>query len=53
VTIWAVANEAPWPVAEVLVTVVRTSLVDGVRRPVDENGGTVAKAVPALVAEDA
>ena len=38
VTIWAVANEAPWPVAEVMVTVVRTSLVDGVRRPVDENG---------------
>jgi hypothetical protein len=44
VTIWAVANEAPWPVAEVLVTVVRTSLVDSVRRPVDENGAAVAKA---------
>jgi hypothetical protein len=51
VTIWAVANEAPWPVAECMVTVVRTSLVDGVRRPVDESGGAVAKAVPALVAE--
>jgi hypothetical protein len=37
-----VANEAPWPIAESVVTVVRTSLVDGVRRPVDENG--VAKA---------
>ena len=37
VIIWAVANEAPWPVAEVMVTVVRTSLVDGVRRPVDRD----------------
>lgn len=44
VTIWAVANEAPWPVAEVMVTVVRTSLVDGVRRPVDENGASLVKA---------
>ena len=50
VTIWAVANEAPWPVAECLVTVVRTSLVDGVRRPVDENGDAVAR-VGAPVAE--
>lgn len=38
VTYWAVANEAPWPIAESVVTVVRTSLVDGVRRPVDESG---------------
>ncbi len=38
VTYWAVANEAPWPIAESLVTVVRTSLIDGVRRPVDEHG---------------
>ncbi|MCC7031492.1 MAG: hypothetical protein IT179_01500 [Acidobacteria bacterium] len=43
VTFWAVANEAPWPIAESQVTVVRTSLVDGVRRPVDEQGRTVAK----------
>ena len=39
---WAVANAAPWPIAESVVTVVRTSLVDGMRRPVDEQG--VAKA---------
>jgi len=38
VVYWAVANEAPWPIAESVVTVVRTSLIDGVRRPVDENG---------------
>jgi hypothetical protein len=38
VTYWAVANEWPWPLAESLVTVVRTSLVDGARRPVDERG---------------
>ncbi len=38
VTYWAVANEAPWPIAESVVTVVRTSLIDGVRRPVDETG---------------
>ncbi len=38
VTYWAVANEAPWPIAESVVTIVRTSLVDGVRRPVDETG---------------
>ena len=43
VTIWAVANEAPWPVAECLVTVVRTSLVNGARRPVDERGEAVAR----------
>jgi len=43
VTFWAVANEAPWPIAESVVTVVRTSLVDGVRRPVDEQGRVVAK----------
>lgn len=40
---WAVANQAPWPIAESLVTVVRTSLVDGVRRPVDENLAVVGK----------
>lgn len=43
VTFWAVANAAPWPIAESVVTVVRTSLVDGVRRPVDENGEAVSK----------
>lgn len=43
VTFWAVANAAPWPIAESVVTVVRTSLVDGVRRPVDENGDAVSK----------
>jgi hypothetical protein len=43
VTMWAVAHEAPWPIAESLVTVVRTSLVNGVRRPVDEHGHVVAK----------
>ena len=37
VTYWAVANDAPWPIAESVVTVVRTTLVDGVRRPVDQN----------------
>ena len=36
VTFWAVANGAPWPIAESVVTVVRTTLVDGLRRPVDE-----------------
>ncbi len=36
VTFWAVANASPWPLAESVVTVVRTRLVDGVRRPVDE-----------------
>jgi len=38
ITIWAVANEAPWPVVETIVTVVRTSIVDGLRQPVDEAG---------------
>ena len=38
VTYWAVANETPWPIAESVVTVVRTSLVNGVRRSVDDNG---------------
>lgn len=38
VTYWAVANDTPWPMSESLVTVVRTSLVDGVRRPVDDQG---------------
>lgn len=38
VTYWAIANANPWPLAESIVTVVRTSLVDGERRPVDENG---------------
>jgi hypothetical protein len=38
VTFWAVANAAPWPIAESVVTVVRTSVVGDVRRPVDENG---------------
>ena len=43
VTFWAVAHEAPWPIAESAVTVVRTSLVDGVRRPVDEHGRVVER----------
>lgn len=38
VTYWAVANDTPWPISESVVTVVRTSLIDGVRRPVDERG---------------
>jgi hypothetical protein len=38
VTFWAVANALPWPIAESVVTVVRTSAQDGVRRAVDENG---------------
>ena len=46
VTFWAVAHEAPWPIAESLVTVVRTSLVDGVRRPVDDEGTPPAPARP-------
>jgi len=48
VTFWAMAHETPWPIAESLVTVVRTSLVGGVRRPVDEEGRAVARA-PAVV----
>jgi hypothetical protein len=43
VVYWAVANDLPRPIAESVVTVVRTSLVDGVRRPVDENGKPVGK----------
>jgi len=43
VTFWAVANAEPWPIAESVVTVVRTSVVDGVRRPVDENGDVVSR----------
>jgi len=43
VILWAVANDAPWPLAETLVTVVRTSLLDGVRRPVDDQGHAVVK----------
>jgi hypothetical protein len=35
---WAVANDDPWPIAESLVSVVRTSVIDGTRRPVDETG---------------
>ena len=38
VTIWAVANDAPWPVVESVVTVVRTRSADGMRRPVAETG---------------
>jgi hypothetical protein len=38
VTFWAVANALPWPIAESVVTVVRTSAQLGARRPVDENG---------------
>ena len=38
VTYWAVAHEAPWPLAEASVTVVRTSVVNGERRPVNEEG---------------
>ncbi|HEY6509761.1 MAG TPA: hypothetical protein VIY56_17180, partial [Vicinamibacterales bacterium] len=33
VTIWAVAHDDPWPLASSVVTVVRTSLMGGVRRP--------------------
>lgn len=43
VTIWAVAYEDPWPLASSLVAVVRTSLVGGTRRPVDERGATAQK----------
>lgn len=38
VTFWAVANDLPWPIADSTVTVVRTSLVDGMRRAVNEEG---------------
>jgi hypothetical protein len=44
VTYWAVANDAPWPIAESTVTVVRTSMIDGTRRPVNEQGKASAKA---------
>lgn len=43
VTYWAVANDLPRPIAESVVTVVRTSVVDGARRPVDENGEPARK----------
>jgi hypothetical protein len=43
VVIWAVAHEDPWPLASTEVTVVRTSLLAGVRRPVDERGATTQK----------
>jgi len=43
VIIWAVAHEDPWPLASSVVTVVRTSLVAGARRPVDERGATAPK----------
>ncbi len=43
VVFWAVANDVPWPIAESVVTVVRTTLVGGVRRPVDERGQIAAK----------
>lgn len=43
VTFWAVANEVPWPIAESVVTVVRTTIVDGARRPVDEKLQVPAK----------
>lgn len=43
VTYWAVANEDPWPIAECVVTVVRTTMVDGARRPVDETGALAVK----------
>lgn len=43
VTFWAVANEDPWPLVSSVVTVVRTSLVNGVRRPVDELGMPVSR----------
>ncbi len=43
VTYWAAANHAPWPIAESVVTVVRTSLVNGVRRPIDDDNKPSAK----------
>jgi hypothetical protein len=43
VTYWAAANDAPWPIAESVVTVVRTSLVNSVRRPVDDENKPSAK----------
>jgi hypothetical protein len=50
VTFWAVAHDAPWPIAECVVTVVRTSLVDNARRPVDEHGRVVERTSPARAA---
>lgn len=53
VTFWAVAHEEPWPIAESVVTVVRTSLVGGARRPVDEDGRVVARGgAPAVASRD-
>jgi hypothetical protein len=43
ITYWAAANDAPFPIADSVVTVVRTSLVDGVRRPVNELGKAASK----------
>jgi hypothetical protein len=43
VTFWAVANDAPWPLVESVVTVVRTSMVNGVRRAVDDGGQPAVK----------
>lgn len=43
VTIWAVAHEDPWPLVSSVVTVVRTAVVAGTRRPVDEAGAAVQK----------
>jgi hypothetical protein len=43
VVYWAVANDFPKPIAESLVTVVRTSLIDGARRAVDEHGRTLSQ----------
>ena len=43
VTIWAVAHEDPWPLVSSVVTVVRTAMVAGTRRPVDEAGALVQK----------
>jgi hypothetical protein len=48
VTLWAVAHESPWPIAESVVTVVRTSLVGDVRRPVDELGRVTERAATGL-----
>lgn len=44
VVFWAVAHEMPWPIAESVVTVVRTTLINGARRPVDEEGQLIARA---------
>ncbi|MFN8058563.1 MAG: hypothetical protein U0Q12_05310 [Vicinamibacterales bacterium] len=44
VVVWAVANDDPWPIAESVVTVVRTAMVDGERRPVDEEGHATSRA---------